>query len=188
VTQSSSTVLRLRRELASGQLSGGTATVELLLEDGAAYPLKGQLKFSDVTVDPATGAITLRAQFPNPKGELLPGMYVRAVLEEGVIDQALLVPQQAVSRDASGRPQAYVVDANGRLEQRSLVTERAIGNQWLVSGGLNAGDQLVVSGQQKATPGAAVQIVAPATGTASQATSAQPYKALARADGTTTKN
>ncbi len=159
VTQSSTAVLRLKRALAGGQLSGGTAQARLLLEDGTAYPLPGKLKFSDVTVDPATGAITLRAEFPNPKGELLPGMYVRAVLEEGVLDQALLVPQPAVTRDAAGKPLAYVVDAAGKLEQRTLVTERAIGDQWLVSSGLQAGDRLVVSGQQKARPGAPVQIV-----------------------------
>jgi membrane fusion protein (multidrug efflux system) len=162
VTQSSTTVLRLKRALAGGQLSGGTAKVKLLLEDGSVYPLPGKLKFSDVTVDPGTGAITLRAEFPNPKGDLLPGMYVRAVLEEGVLDQALLVPQPAVSRDGAGKPLAYVVDAAGKLEQRALVTDRAIGNQWLVSSGLKAGDRLVVSGQQKARPGAPVEIVAPA--------------------------
>jgi membrane fusion protein (multidrug efflux system) len=175
VTQSSTTVLRLKRELAGGQISGGTAKVKLLLEDGSTYPLPGKLKFSDVTVDPGTGAITLRAEFPNPKGDLLPGMYVRAVLEEGVMDAALLVPQPAVSRDAAGKPQAYVVDAAGKLEQRALVTDRAIGDQWLVSSGLKAGDRLVVSGQQKARPGAAVDIV-------------PPGKALAAADAPPAQN
>jgi membrane fusion protein (multidrug efflux system) len=191
VTQSSSTVLRLKRALAGGQLSGGTAKVKLLLEDGSAYPLPGTLKFSDITVDQSTGAITLRAEFPNPNGDLLPGMYVRAVLEEGVLDQALLAPQKAVSRDAAGKPLAYVVDAAGKLEQRSLVTERAIGDQWLVSSGLKAGDRLVVSGQQKARPGAPVEIVASAVGgttPATPASAAMPAKGLASADLSTTKN
>jgi membrane fusion protein (multidrug efflux system) len=191
VTQSSTTLLRLKREMARGQLSGSTAKVKLVLEDGSAYPLPGKLKFSDVTVDQATGAVTLRAEFPNPKGELLPGMYVRAVLEEGVVDQALLAPQPAVSRDATGKPLAYVVDAAGKMEQRSLVTDRAIGDQWLVTSGLRAGDRLVVSGQQKARPGAPVQIVASAVEAATPATSSitsPPAKAVAQADAPATKN
>jgi membrane fusion protein (multidrug efflux system) len=188
VTQSSTTVLRLKRALAGGQLSGGTAKVKLLLEDGSAYPLEGKLKFSDVTVDSATGAITLRAEFPNPKGDLLPGMYVRAVLEEGVMDQALLAPQRAVSRDAAGKPLAYVVDAAGKLEQRSLVTERAVGDQWLVTSGLKNGDRLVVWGQQKATPGSAVQVVSSAIAAAPPSSTAVPSKALAAADAPANKN
>jgi membrane fusion protein (multidrug efflux system) len=194
VTQSSTTVLRLKRALAGGQLSGGTAKVKLLLEDGSAYPLPGKLKFSDVTVDPGTGAITLRAEFPNPKGELLPGMYVRALIEEGVIDQALLAPQPAVSRDAAGQPLAYVVDASGQLEQRSLITGRAIGDQWLVTSGLKAGDRLVVSGQQKAKAGAPVQIVAiegagAGGGTLAAAPiAAIPARALAAADAPNPKH
>jgi membrane fusion protein (multidrug efflux system) len=131
--------------------------VRLLFEDGTAYPLEGRLQFSDVSVDPNTGAVTLRAVFPNPKGELLPGLYVRSVIEEGTIEQALLVPQQAVTRDAKGNAQAYVVGTDGKLQQRELHTERAIGDQWLVTRGLQPGDALVVTGQQKAQPGALVQ-------------------------------
>jgi membrane fusion protein (multidrug efflux system) len=157
VTQSSTTVLKLRRAIAQGKVAGGTAKVKLVFEDGTAYPLEGELQFSDVSVDPNTGAVTLRAVFPNPKGELLPGLYVRAVIEEGTIRQALLVPQQAVTRDATGKPQAYVVGQDGKLQQRELHTERAIGDQWLVTSGLQPGDALVVSGQQKAQPGALVQ-------------------------------
>lgn len=157
VTQSSNTVLRLKRAIADGQLGGATAKVKLLFDDGTAYPLEGKLQFSDVTVDANTGSVTLRAEFPNPKGELLPNLYVRAVVEEGTVSQALLVPQQAVSRDATGKPRAFVVDGDGKLQQRELFTERAIGNQWLVTGGLQAGDVLVVSGQQKAQPGALVE-------------------------------
>jgi len=156
VTQSSSSVLRLRRALAQGELKSGgpnAAVVKLVLEDGSTYPLAGRLQFSDVTVDQGTGAITLRGVFPNPNADLLPGMYVRAVIEEGVSDQALLVPQPAVSRDGAGKPVAYVVGADGKLEARSITTGRAIGDKWLVTSGLQAGDRLVVEGQQKARPG-----------------------------------
>lgn len=162
VTQSSAAVLRLKRALAQGDLSAATGNavrVGLLLEDGSRYPLEGKLQFSDVTVDPNTGAITLRAEFPNPKRELLPGMYVRAVVEEGSKHGALLVPQQAVTRDPSGKPLAYVVTADSKLEPRALQTERAIADRWLVSSGLKAGDRLVVEGLQNAHPGAAVQVV-----------------------------
>jgi membrane fusion protein (multidrug efflux system) len=158
VSQSSTEFLRLRHELDTGRLgrADGGAVVTLKLEDGSTYPLPGTLQFSDVTVDQNTGAITLRAVFPNPKRELLPGMFVRAVLQEGVDDHALLVPQAAVSRDASGNPTAYVVGADGKLQLRQLQTDQAIGDQWLVSGGLNPGDRLVVDGQQRAAPGVAV--------------------------------
>ena len=160
VTQSSSDVLKLRRAIAEGKVAGGTAKVKLLFEDGTAYPLPGELQFSDVSVDPNTGAVTLRAVFPNPEGVLLPGLFVRAVLEEATLQQALLVPQQAVTRDATGKPLAYVVGDDGKLQQRELQTERAIGDQWLVTGGLQPGEALVVSGQQKAQPGALVQATA----------------------------
>ncbi len=162
VTQSSVAVLRLKRALADGKLStvgATTAKVGLLLEDGTRYRLSGTLQFSDVTVDQSTGAITLRAEFPNPNGELMPGMYVRAVLEEGVNEQALLVPEPAVLRDAAGKPIAYVVGAGDKLEQRALTTERAIGDQWLVTSGLKAGDRLVVNGGQKARAGQTVQVL-----------------------------
>ncbi|MCY1375403.1 Multidrug resistance protein MexA [compost metagenome] len=110
-------------------------------------------------MDQNTGAITLRAVFPNPNADLLPGMYVRAVLQEGVKEQALMVPQQAVSRDGAGKPMAYVVDAQNKLQRRALETERAIGDQWLVRSGLKAGDKLVVDGQQRAAQGVEVKIV-----------------------------
>jgi membrane fusion protein (multidrug efflux system) len=157
VTQTSSALLALRRSLATGDLQRGTAKVKLLLEDGSTYAMTGTLQFSDVTVDQGTSAVTVRAEFPNPKGELLPGMYVRAVVEEGVLQQALLAPQPAVSRDTTGKPVAFVV-ADGKLEQRALETSRAVGDQWLVTSGLKAGDQLVVAGQQKAHPGMPVTV------------------------------
>lgn len=173
VTQSSGDVLRLKHALARGELKKGganAAVVKLLLEDGSTYPLTGQLQFSDVTVDQGTGAITLRAVFPNPNADLLPGMYVRAVVEEGVSEQALVVPQPAVSRDSNGQPVAYVVDAQGKLEPRSITTARAMADQWLVTSGLKPGDRLVVEGQQKARAGQPVKVVpqaaqaAPASG------------------------
>jgi len=161
VSQSSTEFLRLKHELETGQLgwAGSGAAVTLKLEDGSTYPLPGTLQFSDVTVDQNTGAITLRAVFPNPKRELLPGMFVRAVLQEGVDEHALLVPQAAVSRDASGNPTAYVVGTDNKLELRHLKTGRALGDQWLVSAGLSMGDRLVVDGLQRAAPGVAVIVV-----------------------------
>lgn len=163
VTQPSASLLRLKQAMARGDLQqAGTnaAKVKLLLEDGSTYPLEGKLEFSDVTVDQSTGAITLRAVFPNPKADLLPGMYVRAVLQEGVKEQGLLVPQQAVSRDNAGKPTAYVVGSDNKLQRRTLETDRAVGDQWLVRSGLQAGEQLVVDGQQSARPGAEVKVTA----------------------------
>jgi membrane fusion protein (multidrug efflux system) len=165
VTQSSVEVLRLRRDLAEGKLQAagkGQAKVRLVLEDGREYPLPGALQFADVTVDPGTGSIALRALFPNPRGELMPGMFVRARLEEGVNPEALLVPQQAVSRDQKGLPFALVVGADGKVERRQIVTDRAVGDAWLVSSGLKAGEQVIVEGLQKVRPGVEVKPVAPA--------------------------
>ena len=162
VTQPSAALLRLKKSLSNGEIqkSGATAAkVRLKLEDGSLYPLEGTLEFSDVTVDQDTGAITLRAVFPNPNADLLPGMYVRAVLEEGFKEQGLLVPQQAVSRDSTGKPMTYVVGKDNTLERRELTTDRAIGDQWLISSGLNVGDQLVVDGQQRASAGVKVKTV-----------------------------
>jgi membrane fusion protein (multidrug efflux system) len=157
VTQSTSTLLAIKRAMDAGTLKSGTAKVRLVLEDGSVYAQPGKLQFSDVTVDQSTGAVTLRAEFPNPRADLLPGMYARAVLEEGVLEQALLVPQLAVARDTTGKPYAFVVDSEGKLQQRALTTDRAVGDQWLVSEGLKPGDVVVVEGQQKAHPGQAVQ-------------------------------
>ncbi|MFM9927605.1 efflux RND transporter periplasmic adaptor subunit [Variovorax sp. H27-G14] len=160
VTQPSASLLRLRQAMASGDLQkvgANAAKVQLMLEDGSAYPLPGRLEFSDVTVDQNTGAITLRAVFPNPDAVLLPGMYVRAVLQEGVKAQGLLVPQQAVTRDGTGKPTAYVVGSDSKLQRRVLEVDRTVGDQWLVRSGIQAGDQLVVDGQQRATPGAQVK-------------------------------
>lgn len=161
VTQPSASLLRLKQAMARGDLQqagANAAKVQLMLEDGSTYPIEGKLEFSDVTVDQNTGSITLRAVFPNPKADLLPGMYVRAVLQEGVKEQGLLVPQQAVSRDNAGKPVAYVVGSDNKLQRRMLETERAVGDQWLVRSGIQAGDQLVVDGQQSAKAGAEVKV------------------------------
>ncbi len=161
-TQSSANLLRLKRNMASGDLKreGEQLTkVRLILEDGTPYPLEGVMKFSDVTVDPSTGSFILRTVFPNPDHILLPGMYVRAVIEEGMNEQAILVPQQGVARDRKGNATALVVDKDNKVEQRMLKIDRAIGNQWLVDEGLNAGDRVILEGLQKIRPGAVVTVV-----------------------------
>ena len=162
VTQSSTEVLRLRRAMASGELKRArtdAARVTLLLDDGAPYPQEGTLQFSDVTVDASTGAITLRALFPNPENVLLPNMYVQAVIEEGVRENAILVPQQAVTRDAKGQAIAMVVGSDNKVEQRPLKTARTLGSDWLLDSGLQAGDRVIVEGLQRATPGTVVQAI-----------------------------
>jgi membrane fusion protein (multidrug efflux system) len=163
VTESSANLLRLKQHLASGRLKGNgpqQARVKLLLEDGTAYPQEGTLKFSDVTVDPSTGSFILRTLFPNPRHMLLPGMYVRAIVQEGVVDQAILVPQQSVSRDPKGNPVALVVDGSEKVAQRKLAVDRAIGDKWLVTEGLQPGDRLVVEGVQRVRPGSSVKAIA----------------------------
>jgi membrane fusion protein (multidrug efflux system) len=162
VTQSTSEVLKLRRDLESGRLLGagaGQAKVRLITDDGREYAEAGALQFTDVTVDPGTGSVALRALFANPRGELLPGMFVRARLEEGVSPQALLVPQVGVTRDQKGVPVALVVNAEKKVERRTLVTERAIGDAWLVTEGLKAGEQVIVEGLQKVRPGVLVSTI-----------------------------
>lgn len=162
VTQSTTDILRLRRQLQEGQLDQNGKNqqkVRLLLDDGTEYPLTGTLQFRDVTVDPSTGSVALRIVFPNPKGILLPGMFVRAVVQEGVNKQALLIPQQAVSRDPKGNPLTLVVDQDGKVEQRAITLERAIGDAWLVSSGLVPGERVIVEGALRARPGATVKAV-----------------------------
>jgi membrane fusion protein (multidrug efflux system) len=171
LTQSSSEVMRLRRDLDAGKLQSagaGRAKVTLLFEDSTEYSQTGSLQFSDVTVDPTTGSITLRALFPNPERVLLPGMFVRARLQEGVNPQAILVPQQAVTRDQKGQAVALVVNGESKVERRQLVTDRAVGDAWLVSAGLGAGDRVIVEGVQKVRPGAEVKPV-PAAAPAARA-------------------
>jgi membrane fusion protein (multidrug efflux system) len=161
VTKSSAEVLRLKRELASGQLNraGDKALVRLLLEDGSEYAYQGTLEFTGMMVSEKTGSIAMRALMPNPHTELLPGMYVRAILDEGVNDRAIVVPQQGITRDTAGNPTALVVNAQNKVEQRAVQTGAAIRDQWVVSGGLAAGDKLIVQGTQKVKVGDTVKVV-----------------------------
>jgi membrane fusion protein (multidrug efflux system) len=162
VTQSSAELLRLKQNLASGLLkSNGAAQarVRLLLEDGSPYPLPGTLKFSEVTVDQSTSSITLRAIFPNPKHMLLPGMFVRAILEEGVNAHAILVPQRGVTRNPAGNAMVMVVGSEEKVEPRVIKVLRTVGENWLVSEGLKAGDRVILEGLQKARPGTPVKAV-----------------------------
>ena len=162
VTQSSAELLRLKQNLASGLLKNNGAAqarVKLMLEDGSNYPLTGILKFSEVTVDQSTGSITLRAIFPNPKQTLLPGMFVRAILEEGVNENAILIPQRGVTRNPKGEAMVIVVGAEEKAEQRLIKVARTVGDNWLVSEGLQAGDRVIVEGLQRARPGTPVKAV-----------------------------
>jgi membrane fusion protein (multidrug efflux system) len=162
VTQSTTDILRLRRLFQEGRLNENGShqrRVRLLLDDGTEYAEKGNLQFRDVSVDPTTGSVMLRIVFPNPKNILLPGMYVRTVVQEGINRQAILIPQQAVSRDPKGNPLTLVVNAAGQAEQRQLTIERAVGNDWLISSGLNAGDRVIVEGALKVKPGIPVKAV-----------------------------
>jgi len=150
--------------------------VHLLLSDGSRYAQEGKLQFSDVTVDPGTGNVTLRAIFPNPRHDLLPGMFVRAVVDAGVSEQAIAVPQQGVSRNQKGEATAMVLNPQGKVEQRTLVTGGTRGDKWLVKSGLKAGDLLIVEGLQKVQPGAAAQVAKPAAAAATaQASSAATH-------------
>lgn len=160
VTQSSNDFLRLKQELANGSLKqeNGKAKVDLVTSDGIKFPQSGTLEFSDVTVDQTTGSITLRAIFPNPDHTLLPGMFVRARLQEGTKPTALLVPQQGVTRTPRGDATVLVVGADNKVETRQIVASQAIGDKWLVTDGLKAGDRVVVSGLQKVRPGAQVKV------------------------------
>jgi RND family efflux transporter MFP subunit len=160
VTQPMAVLLRLKREMAAGQLvqaGANQAEVHLLLEDGSHYATTGKLQFSEVQVDQTTGSVTLRALFPNPDKLLLPGMFVREQIEEGTQTDAILVPQVAVTHNQKGEPTALVVGADDKVELRPLVAERAIGDKWLVSDGLKAGDRVIVEGVQFAKPGATVK-------------------------------
>ncbi|HFP9405621.1 TPA: multidrug efflux RND transporter periplasmic adaptor subunit AcrA [Raoultella planticola] len=159
VTQSSNDFLRLKQELANGTLKqeNGKAKVELVTNDGLKYPQGGTLEFSDVTVDQTTGSITLRAIFPNPDHTLLPGMFVRARLQEGTNPDALLVPQQGVTRTPRGDASVMVVGEGDKVEVRQVTATQAIGDKWLVTSGVKSGDRVIVSGLQKVKPGVQVK-------------------------------
>ncbi|EFV4611847.1 efflux RND transporter periplasmic adaptor subunit [Salmonella enterica] len=159
VTQSSNDFMRLRQSVEQGSLhkDSASSTVELVMENGQVYPLKGTLQFSDVTVDESTSSITLRAVFPNPQHSLLPGMFVRARIDEGVQPNAILVPQQGVTRTPRGDAMVMVVNDKSQVEARNVVAAQAIGDKWLISEGLKPGDKVIVSGLQKARPGVKVK-------------------------------
>ena len=160
VPQSTMDLLRLKDNVEKGRLKAKeTNKVKIILENGAVYPLAGSLQFADVTVDQTTGSVIVRIVVPNPDGTILPGMYVRAIIEEGVRENAILVPQQAVSRDPKGNPLAFVVDDKDTVQQRELVTDRSVGDKWLVSSGLAKGDRVIVEGMQKVRPGIGVKVV-----------------------------
>jgi membrane fusion protein (multidrug efflux system) len=160
VPESTVQLLQLKNDLEKGHLKvSGTDKVKIILENGTVYPLPGSLQFADVTVDQTTGSVVLRIVVPNPDGTLLPGMYVRAIIEDGFRDNAILVPQQAISRDPKGNPVAMIVDSKDTVQQRDLATDRSLGDKWLVSSGLAEGDRVIVEGMQKVRPGMAVKVV-----------------------------
>jgi len=171
ITQSSNELLRLKREMASGDLkkaSTNEAPIKVILEDGSVYSHEGVLKFSGVTVNPTSGAVTLRAIVPNNEGILLPGMYVRARIREAINENAIVVPQQSVSRNAQGEATVLIVNNQSEVEVRIIAADKSIGNQWLVTEGLSAGEQVIVDGMQKAEVGdkvKAIEIAASKAGT-----------------------
>lgn len=182
VPQSATDLLRLEQRLKAGQLKRDATSVNkvrLILPDGSPYAPEGTLQFQDVSVDPTTGSVILRMVFPNPDGVLLPGMFVRGVVQEGVNEQAILIPQQTVARDPKGNPVALIVGADGKVQQRQLTLDREIGDQWLVSSGLESGDQVIAEGAQKVRPGVTAKTVPFGNGAkpgtpAPAATAAQP--------------
>lgn len=164
LTQASTEMLRLRRDIEKGLLKGNTnkeIPVELILEDGSVFPHKGVLKLMEVSVDQGTGSVTMRAEFPNPERLLLPGMYVRARVPEGVRDDAILVPGNIVQRMQNGAPYVYVVTPDSKLELRPVQTSRLVNNSWLIDSGLKAGEKVVTEGFQKVRPGVPVKEVPP---------------------------
>jgi len=196
VTQSSAEWLELRKQVAAGRLEQGTnLPVTIMLEDGSRYRHQGKLTFTDVTVDPGTGSILLRVVVPNPEDVLLPGMYVRAIVSSGVRQNALLVPQQGIARDAKGNTTAMVLDEGGKVAVRQVRVTHTIGDKWLVDEGLRAGDKVIVEGLQKIRPGVVVRAVeaTPANPTppgqrAAPARSALPTAAAAPAESAAAAN
>lgn len=159
LTQSSTQLLKLRALLEQQGIKQGSTKLALKLEDGSMYKQNGTLQFQEIAVDESTGSVTLRATFPNPDGVLLPGMYVRTLVDEAVNSAAILVPQQAIQRDPKGNATAFIVTADNKVEKRVVVTERAIGDTWLVNSGLNAGERVIVEGVNKVRVGDVVRVV-----------------------------
>lgn len=161
ITQSSAKLLQVRKALGTGKVQPSGTDVRLSLDDGSPYPAVGHVEFSETAVDVATGAVTIRARFPNPDQLLLPGMFVRVTVPQGDMPEGVLAPQQGISRDPSGTAVAMVVGPDNKVEGRKIVAERTIGDKWLVSSGLKAGDRLIVEGTDKVKPGQIVKPVAP---------------------------
>lgn len=186
LAQSSSELLQLRKALAGGTVRGGLgegAPVAILLEDGSRYPQEGKLTFADVAVDPSTGSFALRAVVPNPEHLLMPGMYVRALLNNAVIEQGLLVPQQGITRDPKGNATAMVVAPDGTAERRAVRVSRTVGDRWLVADGLAAGDRVIVQGLQKIQPGMPVQATEAGTAADGNGAASPPGPEAAAASG-----
>ncbi len=186
LTQSSLDGLALRRDVESGRLQTtgpNAAKVSLVLEDGRTYAEQGQLQFTDVTVDQTTGSVTVRAQFPNPKRVLLPGMFVRARIEEGLDTQAMLVPEIGILHDQKGQATALVVGPDNKVVLKTVTTSRTLGQDWIVESGLNPGDRVIVQGTDKVSPGATVKPVPaqlPAAGSSGTTAAAAPGAAHAQ--------
>jgi membrane fusion protein, multidrug efflux system len=162
IAQSSTEMLRLRRQMDNGELvkdANNQAEVSLVLEDGSVYPERGRLKVSEASVDPSTGSVLLRAVFPNPRRELLPGMFVRAQLEQGVRSAALLVPQRGVSHNHKGEATVLIVEKDDKVAERIVTADRSINGEWLITAGLSPGERVIVDGLQKAKPGSPVKVV-----------------------------
>ncbi|MBI4799323.1 MAG: efflux RND transporter periplasmic adaptor subunit, partial [Desulfarculus sp.] len=177
VPQSTTQLLRLKRRLGDGRLNQNQNSrnmVKLILEDGTPYPLEGTLQFRDVSVDPTTGSVILRMVFPNPDGVLLPEMFVRALVDEGTNEQAILVPQQAVARNQKGEPYVMIVGAENKVSLRMLTLERAMDQRWLVSAGLAPGDRVIVEGLQRVRPDTVVAPVSVEDSTVPPANAPQP--------------
>jgi membrane fusion protein (multidrug efflux system) len=170
VTQSAAQIIDLKQAIKAGGVSDANGVrIRLILPNGSEYPIEGRLQFAEVTVDATSGAVTLRATFPNPDGLLLPGMYVRAKMVEGQRTQAILAPQQGITRDARGRATAMVIGKDNKAEMRQVEVDRAVGDKWIVTKGLNAGDKLIVEGLVNLRPGTVVKAGAPQQVTASPA-------------------
>lgn len=163
ITQSSAQLLQLRRSLAAGRTLPASATIRLKLEDGTDYPIEGRVEFAEPIVDVNSGTVTLRARFPNPDGLLLPGMFVRVIAPQAVVPRAILAPQQGISRDPKGNATALVVTKGNKVQRRTVTAGQAIGDKWLVTGGLKPGDRLIVEGTDKVRPDDVVKPVAVAT-------------------------
>ena len=159
IVQSSDALIALRQSLAKGSVLPANATVHLKLSSGADYPLSGTIEFTEVTVDETAGTVTLRARFPNPQGLLLPGLFVRVEAPQGVVPGGILAPQQGITRDPKGDATALVVGPGNRVVERNVTAAQAIGDKWLITTGLKAGDRLIVTGTGQAQPGLVVKPV-----------------------------